>query len=166
MAPGEEQELLPEEPEAVESVAGGEAGTTAAGEAATAGEAAATEGAAPAGGATEGAAPAGEATDGAATAPLADEPPLGAAAWEPEAEPLGEPLDDGLPEAPHLGPVAGARSDATPSCSTDVPGSGNWTSLESGVVQSDTGIFAMNIEGNEAVSLPERSGMAKSVSLK
>ena len=149
MAPGEEQELLPAELEAVASVVGGEAGVSGveaagaggAGEAATAGEAAAGEAA------TEGAAPAGEATDGAGAAPAA------------------EPLDDEPPEAEHFAPVGGERSVATPSFSTDVPGSGNWTSLESAVAQSVVGMLAMNMAGKEAVSRPERLGIAKSVSL-
>lgn len=181
IVPAEEQ-VLPEEAEEaeepeVESV-DGEAAAAAAGDAATEGAAAAgeasgeaaTEGAAAAGealgeAATEGAAAAGDAIEGAAGAPP-DEPPLGAAAWAPGDELSEEALDDEPLEAPQLGPVGGARSEATPSFSTDVPGSGNWTSLESAVKQSLVGMFATNMSGKEGVSRPESSGMAKSVSLR
>ena len=161
MVPGAEQVLLPEEPE-VESVDGAVAAAAAAGEAATEGAAAATGDAA-----TEGAAAAaGEAaTEGAAAA--AGEEASGEAASAPKDELPEEALDDEPPEAaPQLGPVGGARSEATPSFSTEVPGSGNWTSLESAVKQSEVGMFATNMAGKEGVSRPASSGMAKSVSLR
>ena len=161
-APGEEQ-VPPEEP-----VAGGEAAAAAAGAeggAAAAGEA---RGAPPAAGATDGAAAAGEAagappaagaTDGAAAAGEAAGAPAGGAA-EPPADEL--PLDD----EPHLGPTGGARSEATPSFSSELPGSGNCRSLLSGVVQSPVGMFATNMAGKEGASRVVREGMANSVSLR
>ncbi len=76
------------------------------------------------------------------------------------------PEDEPPEAAPHFAPVGGARSEATPSFSTDVPGSGNWTSLESAVRQSEVGMLATNMAGKEDVSRAESSGMAKSVSLR
>ena len=179
-APGEEHNALPEEPDEEEE----EAASTgaAAGAAAVEGEEGAAAGggeAVPAGGATEGAAPAGEATDGAAAGGEATEGAAAAGATEGAAaageaageaaaapdEPLEELLDDDdddddPPDAPHFGPVGGAKSEATPSLSTEVPGSGNCTSLPSVVVQSVAGMLAMNMLGKEGVSRPERPGMA------
>lgn len=141
-SPGEEH-ALPEEPDDEEEASAG----TAAGEAGAGGG----EGAAAAGGGR--AAPAGGATEGVAGA---------------LDEPLEESLDDDddPPDAPHFGPVGGAKSEATPSLLTDAPASGNWTSLASVVVQSVAGMFAMNMFGKEGVSRPERSGMAWSVSFR
>ena len=65
-----------------------------------------------------------------------------------------------------MGPVGGARSEATPSFSTDAPGLGNWTSLESAVKQFEVGMLATNMAGKEGVLRPESSGIAKSVSLR
>lgn len=46
--------------------------------------------------------------------------------------------------------------------STDAPGLGNLTSAPCAVVQSDTGIFATNMAGKEAVARSESSGAAYS----
>lgn len=127
----------------------GEAGAAAGGEAATEGAAADTEGAA------AGSAAAGD--DAAAGAPEAPRLPT-LEAWVSE-EALDEP-----PDAPHLGPVGGLKASAllALAISTDAPGSGNLTSAPSAVVQSETGIFATNMAGNEAVARPESSPTAYS----
>ncbi len=156
------------EPDELPTGAGAEPAT---GEAATEGAAAAAEGEP----ATEGAA---AATEGAAAAAGAAEDIKGAAAGAaaPEAPELPaleasvpeEALDE-LPDAPHLGPVGGAKTFAllALAISTDCPGSGNLTSEPSAVVQSVAGMFAMNMSGNEAVARSESSGIAySSVSLR
>lgn len=119
---------------------------------------AATEGEAAAGPATEGeAATAGAAADieGAAAPELPELPALEAS--------VPEELDE-LPDAPHLGPVGGAKASAllALAISTEAPGSGNLRSAASAVVQSVTGMFATNISGNEAVARSESSGTAYS----
>ena len=63
---------------------------------------------------------------------------LGAAAEDPEEPPAG-------PAAPHLAPVGGLSSLLL--VTTDLPGSGNCTSVDSVVVQSEAGILATNISG-------------------
>ena len=55
---------------------------------------------------------------------------------------------------------------ATPSFSSEAPGSGNWRSLDETVVQSVAGMLATNMAGKEGAARPARSGMAKSVSLR
>ena len=80
--------------------------------------------------------------------PLSEEPPLEAplppaagaagAAEEPEEPPAG-------PAAPHLAPVGGLRSLLL--VTTALPGSGNLTSVDSVVVQSEAGILATNMSG-------------------
>lgn len=166
--------MLPGVEQVDEPVDGGVAGAAAAAGASGAGEAgaAAEAGAGAAADGAAGAAPAAGATDGAAAAAAGEGagelPAAGEGAGEPPAAgaPDDEPLEDEPPDAPHLGPVGGARSAAAPSFSTDAPGSGNWVSWESGVVQSLVGMFAMNMDGKEGVSRPESSGMANSVSLR
>lgn len=119
------------------------------GEAATAGAAADTEGAA-----AEGAAAGDDADAGAPEAP--ELPALEAS--------VSEEAFEELPDAPHLGPVGGVKTSAllALAISTDAPGSGNLRSVLSAVVQSVTGMFAMNILGNEAVARSESSGIAYS----
>ena len=67
-----------------------------------------------------------------------------------------------LPAAPHLGPMGGIKTFAlwALAFSTDAPGLGNLTSAACAVVQSDTGIFATNMVGNEIVTRSESSGIA------
>lgn len=119
------------------------------GEAATAGAAADTEGAA-----AEGAAAGDDADAGAPEAP--ELPALEAS--------VSEEAFEELPDAPHLGPVGGVKTSAllALAISTDAPGSGNLRSVLSAVVQSVTGMFAMNMLGNEAVARSESSGIAYS----
>ena len=90
--------------------------------------------------------------DTAAASPEFPEPPA------IKASVFGDPADE-LPEAPHFGPVGGAKTFALLALafSTDDPGSGNFTSAPCAVVQSDTGMFAMNISGKEAVARSESS---------
>ena len=63
----------------------------------------------------------------------------------------------------HLGPV-GAVSVPLPSFSTEAPGSGNCTSAESTVSQSDVGMLATNMPGKDVVARSESPEMP-SVSL-
>ena len=80
-----------------------------------------------------------------------------------------EEVSDELPATPHLGPVGEAKTFALSALafSTDAPGLGNLTSVPCAVVQSDTGIFATNMAGKEAVARSESSGIAyPSVSLR
>lgn len=130
-------------PEGAAAAADGDGATEGAaaateGEAATAGAAADIEGAAP------DAAAAGD--DAAAAAPEAPELPA--------LEALAE-----VPDAPHLGPVGGLKASAllALAISTEAPGSGNFTSAPSAVVQSVAGMFATNMSGNEAVARPASS---------
>ena len=73
-----------------------------------------------------------------------------------------EEVSDELPAAPHLGPVGGVKTFALLALafSTDDPGLGNLTSVPCAVVQSDTGMFATNMAGKEAVARSESSGKA------
>ena len=48
-----------------------------------------------------------------------------------------------------------------PNLSTDAPGSGNCTSAESTVSQSDVGMFALNMAGKDVAALSESSGMPR-----
>ena len=90
-------------------------------------------------------------------APPEEAPPEGAP--PEEAPPEEAPPEEAPPEeAPHLGPVGGA-SFPDPSFSTEAPGSGNWRSAASTVVQSVAGMFAKNSGGKEAVSRSVSSGM-------
>lgn len=95
-------------------------------------------------------------------APLELEAPLAPDADDPEdpdeediaADALEFDPDD--PDDPHLGPVGGV-SVPDPNFSTEAPGSGNWTSAESTVVQSVVGMFALNIAGKDAAARSESS---------
>ena len=95
-------------------------------------------------------------------APLELEAPLAPDAEDPEDPDEEDPAADALefdpddPDDPHLGPVGGV-SVPDPNLSTEAPGSGNWTSAESTVVQSVVGMFALNIAGNDAVARSESS---------
>ena len=73
-----------------------------------------------------------------------------------------EDRPDELPAATHLGPVGGAKTFALLALafSTDAPGFGNFTSAPCAVVQSDTGMFATNMAGKEAVARSESSATA------
>lgn len=101
---------------------------------------AAAAGAAAATGATEGEAATGAA---AATGATDGEAAAGAAAGAAAA------ATPEVPDAPHFGPVGGAKTSAlfALAFSTETPALGNLTSAPSAVVQSLTGILAMNISG-------------------
>ena len=73
-----------------------------------------------------------------------------------------EEVSNELLATPHLGPVGGAKTFALLALafSTDAPGLGNLTSVPCAVVQSDTGIFATNMAGKEAVARSESSRIA------
>ncbi len=131
-----------------DELAAGAGAELAEGEAMTEGEAAATEGeAATAGAATD--------IEGAVA---------GAASPEDPGLPVLVEAPDELPDAPHFGPVGGARTFALLALafSTEAPGSGNLTSAPCSVVQSDTGILATNMAGKEAVARSESSEIAYS----
>ena len=66
-----------------------------------------------------------------------------ACAFEPESEP-----EEAL-FTPHFGPVGGP-SLAVGAFSSEAPASGNWTSVDSVVVQSVAGMLATNMAGNVA----------------
>ena len=71
-----------------------------------------------------------------------------------------DPDDDAAPPPAgtlHFGPV-GAVSVPLPSFSTEAPGSGNCTSWESTVSQSEVGMFALNMPGKD-VARSDSSGM-------
>ena len=100
--------------------------------------------------------------------PLPEEPPLeaplppaagalGAAAEDPEEPPAG-------PAAPHLAPVGGLSSLLL--VTTDLPGSGNCTSVDSVVVQSEAGILATNISGKVPAARDSRLKSAAWVPLR
>ena len=99
--------------------------------------------------------------------PLPEEPPPEAplppaagalgAAEEPEEPPAG-------PAAPHLAPVGGLRSLLF--VTVDWPGSGNCTSVDSVVVQSEAGILAMNISGKVPAARDSRLKFAVWVPLR
>ena len=147
--------------------------------------AAAMAGAAAIEGAAESTGCASGATDGAADGAVDPEAPeaaiegLGAAPFDPddpdpddpdaedaeagEEDPAADALElelDPDPDDPQFEPVGGV-SVPLPNLSTEVPGSGNCTSAESTVSQSDVGMFALNIAGKDAVARSESSEMPR-----
>ena len=88
---------------------------------------------------------------------------------EPPAAALGaaagaEPDEPEEPAAPHLGPVGPLR--AWLFLTTDWPGSGNWTSVDSVVVQSVAGMLATNMAGKDGAARPSRLNSAPMVELR